>query len=105
MSLRTTCARLLLVLSVIRYVDVVVADPDCSGHGHKDDSGKCVCENEWPTSFEKPGWTGEDCSTPVFAAKADGDDATASCSAHGCSKLDQSQGREWACFAIPLTWK
>jgi hypothetical protein len=72
--------------------------PQCSGHGSLVD-GECRCDNPWPQEGGQAGWTGPECSIPVFAGKADGADMAAACG--DCANL---QPGDWACFAVRAPW-
>lgn len=81
------------VFWVVFLVVVGSASADCSGHGSLVD-GKCRCDGHWPAPGEQ-GWTGPQCSVPVFGGTADGRDLTAACGQ--CGSLAAGN---WTCFAV-----
>lgn len=76
------------------------AQQECSGHGKKDDSGACVCDNPWPAApTETRGFTGRECEVPVFSGNADGKDMAQPCADQHCGELNADG---WVCWAVPL---
>ncbi|KDD71947.1 hypothetical protein H632_c4121p0, partial [Helicosporidium sp. ATCC 50920] len=73
---------------------------DCSGHGRRDSEGRCVCESPWPSPHSR-GWTGPDCSMPVFGSSEESEDLTAWCQGDSCHRLEPNA---WSCFALPFAW-
>lgn len=94
-----------LALALVMSAHLAAADDaPCSGHGKPDEkSGLCACDTPWPEAGAK-GYTGVNCSIPVFGAAApfDGGDLAAGCAADGCSSLESGQ---WVCFAAHFPWK
>lgn len=95
--------RLWSVLAVLVSMTCLVAGQQaCSGHGRLLPSGACECENPWPAP-ESRGWTGTDCSIPVFGSAMDGEDMTDWCRA--AEKCDTLEPEGWACFATQFDWR
>lgn len=93
-SLALLAAALLLGTALCSATD----PPQCSGHGTLVD-GKCRCDNPWPQEGGQGGWTGPECSIPVYRGKPDGADMAAACG--DCASL---QPGDWACFAVRAPW-
>lgn len=95
----------LALLALLVSAGLAAADnAPCSGHGEVDEKGLCACDTPWPEAGAK-GYTGSNCSVPVFGVAApDGRDLAAGCAADGCSSLESGQ---WVCFAahFPWSWK
>lgn len=76
---------------------------DCSGHGHVDEHGVCVCDTPWPTGTGSKGWVGESCQVPVFPIPSDDNvaDMSADCAkTEQCNILDDD---DWVCFNVSPT--
>uniref|UniRef100_A0A1D1ZTQ2 EGF-like domain-containing protein n=1 Tax=Auxenochlorella protothecoides TaxID=3075 RepID=A0A1D1ZTQ2_AUXPR len=80
---------------------IALAQDACSGHGRLTPSGGCDCDNPWPAP-ESRGWTGKDCSIPVYGSPADSEDMTDWCRA--ADQCDQLEPQAWVCFAAQFPW-
>lgn len=97
MLIRSLVFAVLLLLAHSQLASAL-QDKECSGHGHLDEQGLCVCDTPWPESGSK-GWIGEQCQVPVFAGSDDGSDMAAQCAQTDfCADLKED---EWVCFAVP----
>lgn len=81
---------------------IALAQDACSGHGRLTPSGGCDCDNPWPAP-ESRGWTGKDCSIPVYGSPADSEDMTDWCRA--ADQCDQLEPQAWVCFAAQFPWE
>lgn len=89
------------VLVLLTTASAAVSDDPCSGHGSLNaTTSLCDCQNPWPSAGES-GWTGINCSVPIWGGKADGDELTAPCTGSGCAHLAPGS---WACFALKFPW-
>ena len=88
-----------LLLHTHSHLAKAVENNECSGHGHFDEQGVCICDIPWPESISSKGWVGEQCQIPVFLGSDNGSDIAAPCaSSDFCSDLKED---EWVCFAVP----
>lgn len=98
----TGAATLLALLAVNSAVAAAtLRDDPCWGHGtFNATTGFCDCDRPWPDAGQS-GWTGRNCSVPVWGGAADGSELTAPCAASGCAHLAPGA---WVCFALKFPW-
>jgi hypothetical protein len=62
----------------------------------------CACDNPWPGPNEH-GYTGRNCTIPVYGGQPDGGDMTAWCA--GDASCNSLVAGAWGCFAVHFPWK